>query len=86
MHPIVALVVELSSSRRKHAEKQANSSQLSALKPHHAHDLASYIKKIFHSVELTGERVEASWNLNNSRSQTLTSNKWTMFQERFIED
>lgn len=86
MHPIVAPATELLSSRRERLKKQVKSSRLSALKTHHAQALTSYIKEIFLSGDLVGERVEPSWNLNSPLSQKLTGNKWTLFQERFMED
>ena len=86
MHPIVAPAIELLSSRQERLKKQAKSSHLSALKVHHAQALASYITEIFLSDELVGERVEPSWNLSSHASQRLTGDKWTLFQERFMED
>lgn len=85
MHPIVAPVLELEASRRKLLERQAKSSRSSALLNHHAQAMASHIKHVFLSGELFGERVEASWGLNSTLSQKLTCNKWTTFQERFME-
>ena len=59
MHPIASTPEELlsRSERRKRREK---SSQCSALQPHHAYFLASYIKQIFLIGELLGEGVEPS--------------------------
>jgi hypothetical protein len=51
----------------------------------HARVLASYIKDVFLTGELMGERVEPSWTLNSPLSQTLTCDTWTIFQERFME-
>ena len=85
MHPIVAPVLELDASLRKRLERQAKSSRSSALVIHHAQAMASHIKHVFLSGELFGERVEASWGLNSMLSQKLTCNKWTTFQERFME-
>jgi hypothetical protein len=85
MHPMVAPVLEFPSSRRERLKKKARSSRLSALKIHHAEVLASYIKEIFLSGELVGERVEPSWGLKSTESQKLEGNKWTVFQERFVE-
>jgi hypothetical protein len=86
MHPIVAPPVELLSTRRERLKKQAQSSRLSALQHHHAKALASHIKEVFLSGGFMGERVESSWALNSPLSQKLTSNTWTKFQERFMED
>ncbi|KAH6714530.1 hypothetical protein BKA61DRAFT_723267 [Leptodontidium sp. MPI-SDFR-AT-0119] len=67
MHPIVTPAVELLGSRRARRLQKAASSKSSALKTHYAQVLASYIKSLFLSGELLG-------------------NKWTTFQQRFIED
>jgi hypothetical protein len=84
MHPIVAPAVELL-PRRKRLEKQAKSSQASALQTHHAQALASYIKRIFALADFASERVEPSWTLGGPRWQTMTGNQWTTFQQRFVE-
>jgi hypothetical protein len=86
MHPVVAPAMELPSSRPERLKKQATSSRLSALQTHHAQALASYITEIFLSDELVGERIEPSWNLSSHASQRLTGDKWTLFQERFMQD
>ncbi|KFZ16906.1 hypothetical protein V502_04835 [Pseudogymnoascus sp. VKM F-4520 (FW-2644)] len=89
MHPIVTLVLELDGSRRKLLERQVKSSRSSALPIHHAQAMASHIKHVFLSGGLFGERVEASWGLNSTLSQKrcplMACNKWTTFQERFME-
>ncbi|KFY66249.1 hypothetical protein V496_02126 [Pseudogymnoascus sp. VKM F-4515 (FW-2607)] len=84
MHPIVAPVMELDGSRRKRLERQAKPCRSSALLIHHAQAMASHIKHVFLSRKLFGE-LEASWGLNSTLSQKLTCNKWTKFQERFME-
>ncbi|HEY2296077.1 MAG TPA: hypothetical protein VGM86_35710 [Thermoanaerobaculia bacterium] len=84
MHPIVAPAMELL-SRRKRLEKQKRSSQASALETHHAQALASYIKRVFDLADFASERVEQSWTLGGARSQPMTGNQWTTFQERFVE-
>lgn len=53
--------------------------QGATLRSHHAQALASYIKDIFLSGELLGERVEPSWKLDGPLSQVITSNKGTAF-------
>jgi hypothetical protein len=85
MHPIAHAPEELLSrgERRKRREK---SSQSSALQPHHAQFLASYIKEIFLIGELLGEGVEPSWRLDGPHSQKITFNKWTTFQETFMQE
>lgn len=52
---------------------------------HHAEALASYIKSVFTSGELLGEGIEAAWKLGGRSSQQITYNKWTMFQEIFMD-
>ncbi len=83
MHPVARAPEELLSRGecRKRREKSAESS---ALKPHHAHLLASYIKEIFLEGELLGEGVEPSWKLGGTQSANMTGNKWTIFQEQFM--
>jgi len=36
--------------------------------------------------ELLGEGVEASWVLDGPQAQNITSNRWTMFQEAFMDN
>ncbi|KAL6405471.1 hypothetical protein AUP68_11227 [Ilyonectria robusta] len=57
----------------------------SAVAKHHAEPLASYIKSVFLTGELLGEGIEPSWALGGQQSQTITYNKWTAFQEIFME-
>jgi hypothetical protein len=85
MHPIANAAEELlsMSERRKCREK---SSQSSALQSHHAQFLASYIKQNFLVGELLGEGVEPSWKLDGPHTQKITSNKWTTFQEKFMQE
>jgi len=85
MHPIVAPAIELL-PRHKRLERQTKSSKASALRIHHARALADYIKRVFQSGDLVGERVEASWNLGGAQSQKLAGIRWTTFQEQFVED
>jgi hypothetical protein len=53
---------------------------------HHARFLASYIKGIFLIGELLGEGVEPSWKLDGPHTQKITFNKWTTFQETFMQE
>ena len=57
----------------------------SALAKHHAESLASYVKSVFLTGELLGEGIEPAWTLGGQQSQTITYNKWTAFQEIFME-
>jgi hypothetical protein len=84
MHPIVAPAAELV-GRGARLKKAARSSKASALRVEHARALASYIKWVFQAADLAGERIEPLWTLGGTQSQTLTGNRWTTFQERFIE-
>jgi hypothetical protein len=84
MHPTLAPTAEPLPSRREQLKKQAKPSHSSGLQHHHAQVLLSYIKEVFLSSELLGERVEPSWSLGSALHQKLTSNKWTTFQKQFI--
>lgn len=86
MHPIGPTITDLPSSRRERRKRLDKSSQSSALQLHHAHFLAEYIKRVFLIGDLLGEGVEPSWTLNGSHSQKITFNKWTIFQNRFMEE
>lgn len=84
MHPRSNTVTELSSSYREHRRRLEEASRSSALQPHHAHFLATYIKQVFHIDQLLGEGIEASWTLDGPQSQKITFNKWTIFQQHFM--
>lgn len=86
MHPTASTITDLPSSRRERRKRLEKSSQSSALQLHHAHFLAGYIKRVFLIGELLGEGVEPSWTLNGSHVQNITFNKWTIFQNRFMEE
>jgi hypothetical protein len=85
MHPTGNVFTEFPASRRNQRKKAEQSSRSSALRPCHAQFLATYIKQIFLGDELLGEGVEASWILDGPQSQTITFNKWTKFQQRFMD-
>src|SRR5277367_5127411 len=84
MHPILGPTAEPLPSRREQLRKQAKPSHPSRLQHHHAQVLFSYIKEVFLSSELLGERVEPSWSLGSPLHQKLTLNKWTAFQNQFM--
>ncbi|CAM1503465.1 Fc.00g082410.m01.CDS01 [Cosmosporella sp. VM-42] len=63
----------------------APSAHGTALAKHEAEPLASYIKSVFLSGELLGEGIEPSWTLGGQQSQSITHNKWTAFQELFMD-
>ncbi|CAM1501432.1 Fc.00g034160.m01.CDS01 [Cosmosporella sp. VM-42] len=63
----------------------APSAHGTALAKHEAEPLASYIKSVFLSGELLGEGIEPSWILGGQQSQSITHNKWTAFQELFMD-
>ncbi|KAF2174792.1 hypothetical protein K469DRAFT_770346 [Zopfia rhizophila CBS 207.26] len=86
MHPIAITATELPSSRRERRKRLEKSARASALEPHHAHFLATYIKQVFLIGELLGEGIEPSWMLDGPHSQKITFNKWTTFQERFMQE
>lgn len=85
MHPIVLPVTELASSRQEQRKRLKKSAQSSAMQPHHAQFLSRYIKEIFLSGELLGEGVELSWTLDDGKSQTIAADKWTAFQQLFMD-
>ena len=85
MHPTIPDMVELpplGQERRKRREKASHSS---AMQPHHAHFLAAYITWIFLTAELLGEGIEPSWKLGGPQSQNISFNRWTTFQEHFMD-
>ena len=86
MHPVANTATELPSSRQERRKRLERSSRASALKFPHASFLATYIKRIFLLGELLGEGVEPSWKLDGPHSQKLAFNKWTTFQERFMQE
>lgn len=85
MHPTANIMTELPSSRREQRQRDEASSASSALQYHHAQFLARYIIDIFHMEELVGESVELSWTLDGPQSRNITFNKWTIFQELFMQ-
>lgn len=86
LHPAGARMQELPSSRRKQRQRAEEASTSSALRYEHARFLAAYIKQLFRLNELLGEGVEASWVLDGPQVQTITFNRWTTFQEAFMEN
>jgi hypothetical protein len=83
MHPVTN-APEALLSRSERRKRREESSQCSALQPHHARFLASYIKEVFLLGELLGEGVEPSWRLDGPQTRKMTLNKWTTFQEAFM--
>ena len=47
--------------------------------------MASYIKDVFLAGELLGEGVEPSWSLGSTITRDITLNRWTAFQNHFVE-
>jgi hypothetical protein len=86
MHPRTNTMTELPHSHREHRRRLEESSRSSALQLHHAQFLATYIKQVFHLDQLLGEGVEASWSLDGPQSQNITFNKWTVFQQHFMQN
>jgi hypothetical protein len=84
MHPVAEAPAELLSGRRRRMRLE-RSSQFSALAVGRANVLATYIKKVFSNGELLGEGVEPSWRLSGPQSQRIAFNKWTRFQELFMQ-
>ncbi|KFA80281.1 hypothetical protein S40288_10266 [Stachybotrys chartarum IBT 40288] len=85
MHPIQQEPSELPGS---HAGRRVGSradGRRSGLRKDHAEALSSYIKDIFLDGALLGEGIEPCWTLGERRSQNITFEKWSMFQELFME-
>ena len=76
---------ELPQSRRDRKQKLDRSFQSSALQVHHAQTLIIYIKEVFLAKGLLGEGVEPPWTLDGPASPNITFNKWTIFQQHFME-
>jgi len=85
MHPVRASAVEIPHTRRERRKGQETSARHSAMDRLHAEVVASYIKDIFLEGVLLGEGIEPSWRLDGRQSQTISYNKWTTFQELFME-
>jgi len=85
MHPTGRVMTELASSRRDQRHQAEDAAKSSALQYSHAQFLAGYIKQLFLLNELLGEGVEASWVLDGPHVQNITFNKWTTFQEAFMD-
>jgi hypothetical protein len=85
MHPTVPEIVDLPASKQEQRKHQENASSNSAMQSHHAHFLATYIKWVFLTAELLGEGIEPSWKLGGPQLQNISFNKWTIFQERFMD-
>ncbi|KIW21834.1 uncharacterized protein PV07_12744 [Cladophialophora immunda] len=85
-HPAGTRIHELPPSRRAQRQEVEEASRSSALRYEHAQFIAAYIKQLFLLNELLGEGVEASWALDGPQVQTITFNKWTTFQEVFMEN
>lgn len=86
LHPAGTRMHELPSSRRKQRQNAEEGSKSSALRYEHAQFLVAYMKQLFLLNELLGEGVEASWVLDGPHVQTITFNRWTIFQEVFMEN
>ena len=85
MHPMQILMERLPNSSTERSRQQKASRKGSAMERHHAEALAWYIKDIFLNGELLGEGVKPSWTLNGRRSQSISYDKWLIFQTLFIE-
>jgi hypothetical protein len=89
MHPAVAQIRELPrglpGSQQEHRKRVETSSRSSGMLVHHARQLASFITQVFLTSELLGLGVERSWTLGSSYAEKMPFNKWTVFQEVFME-
>ena len=86
MHPVVGCATELPASNSERRQRMRRSARSSALLTHHAEAMASQIKKVFTNPDLLGEGVEPSWKLGGRRATKIASNKWTRFQEIFMDE
>ncbi|KAJ0297236.1 hypothetical protein Brms1b_013626 [Colletotrichum noveboracense] len=50
-----------------------------------ARELAAYIVGVFQSPQLLGEGVEACWRLGTKSTQRISSAKWQVFQQQFMD-
>ncbi|KAF5486602.1 hypothetical protein CGCA056_v015057 [Colletotrichum aenigma] len=48
-------------------------------------ELAAYIVGVFQSPQLLGEGVEACWRLGTKSTQRISSAKWQVFQQQFMD-
>ncbi|KAB5522988.1 hypothetical protein GE09DRAFT_1258623 [Coniochaeta sp. 2T2.1] len=80
MHPVQPQTDEASDARGRRRAGKASSGRGSAVKRHHAEALAAHIKDVFLDGELLGEGVEPSWALGGHRSQSISYDKWSVFQ------
>jgi len=86
MHPINPPMTRLPSSRSEAVKLKRKAAEKSALQTHHAQAMAAYITSVFLSGDLIGEGIEPSWTLGNSAVKEIDSNKWRVFQSRFMEN
>jgi hypothetical protein len=85
MHPISGVVIEFAASYQERKRQSVKSSRSSALLSSNAQSLATYIKDIFSGGGLSEEGIESSWTLGGLASQNITSAKWDLFQDQFME-
>ncbi|KFA76187.1 hypothetical protein S40288_10098 [Stachybotrys chartarum IBT 40288] len=85
MHPIQQEAFELPESHAGRRSGSRADGRRSGMRRHHVEALSSYIKDIFLDGALLGEGVEPCWTLGERRSQNITFEKWSMFQELFME-
>ena len=86
MHPIAPTITDLFFSKWERQKCLDKLFQLSTLQLYYADFLAGYIKWVFLIGKLFGEGIEPLWTFDSPHSQKITFNKWTAFQNRFMEE
>ncbi|KAH9225256.1 hypothetical protein K456DRAFT_1852614, partial [Colletotrichum gloeosporioides 23] len=85
MHPISGEVTELPRSAADGRRRREQAGEKSGMSTTRARELAAYITGVFRSAELLGEGVESCWRPGSRHSQRISSSKWTIFQNKFMD-
>ncbi|KAJ0358823.1 hypothetical protein COL26b_014457 [Colletotrichum chrysophilum] len=80
MHP----VAHEPTSRGGGPRERQTASEKSGIPAGLARELAAYIVGVFQSPQLLSEGVEACWRLGTKSTQRISSAKWQVFQEQFM--
>ncbi|KAF5482970.1 hypothetical protein CGCA056_v003941 [Colletotrichum aenigma] len=81
MHP----VAHEPTSRGGGPRERQTASEKSGMPAGLARELAAYIVGVFQSPQLLGEGVEACWRLGTKSTQRISSAKWQVFQQQFMD-
>ncbi|KAJ0335018.1 hypothetical protein KNSL1_013667 [Colletotrichum chrysophilum] len=82
MHP----VAHEPTSRGGGPRERQTASEKSGIPAGLARELAAYIVGVFQSPQLLSEGVEACWRLGTKSTQRISSAKWQVFQEQFMNE